>query len=76
MAARPGHLVVLASASTPALVVVARSADVHASAQQILATLVAQFGGRGGGKAEFAQGGGLNASPEAILEAARAAIVT
>ena len=74
VAARPGHLVVLASASTPALVVVARSADVRASAQQILAALVAQFGGRGGGKAEFAQGGGLNASPEAILEAARAAI--
>jgi alanyl-tRNA synthetase len=74
VAARPGHLVVLVSTSTPALVVVARSADVNASAQRLLAALVAKFGGRGGGKAELAQGGGLNASPDTILEAARDAI--
>jgi alanyl-tRNA synthetase len=74
--ARPGHLVVLVSTSTPALVVVARSADVNASAQQLLATLIAKFGGRGGGKPELAQGGGLNASPDAILEAARSESLT
>jgi alanyl-tRNA synthetase len=72
--ARPGHVVVFVSTSKPALVVVARSSDISASAQQLLATLVAKFGGRGGGKPELAQGGGLDASPEAILEAARAAI--
>jgi alanyl-tRNA synthetase len=74
--ARPGHLVVLVSTSTPALVVVARSADVNASAQQLVATLVTKFGGRGGGRAELAQAGGLDAASGAILEAARAAIVT
>jgi alanyl-tRNA synthetase len=72
--ARPGHLVVLVSTSTPALVVVARSADVKASAQQLLATLIAKFGGRGGGKSELAQGGGLNASSDAIISAVRTAI--
>jgi alanyl-tRNA synthetase len=73
--ARPGHIVVLVSTSTPALVVVARSSDVNTSAQQLLATLIAKFGGRGGGKPELAQGGGLNAPPQAILEAARDAIL-
>ena len=70
--ARPGYLVVLVSAATPALVVVARSADVGVPAQQLLTSLIARFGGRGGGRPELAQGGGLEASPEAILEAARA----
>jgi alanyl-tRNA synthetase len=72
--ARPGHLVVLISTSTPALVVVARSSDVNTSAQQLLATLIAKFGGRGGGKPELAQGGGLVASADAIISAVRAAI--
>jgi alanyl-tRNA synthetase len=71
---RPGYLVVLVSVSTPALVVVARSSDVALSAQQVLATLIASFGGRGGGRPELAQGGGLVASPDAILDAARAII--
>jgi len=74
IAARPGYVVVLVSSSTPALAVVARSPDISLSAQQLLASLMAQFGGRGGGKPEFAQGGGLAASPDAILKAARAAI--
>jgi alanyl-tRNA synthetase len=71
IAARPGHLVVLVSTAVPALVVVARSSDVGLSAQQLLASLLATFGGRGGGKPDFAQGGGLAApSADAILDAA------
>ena len=76
IAVRPGHFVVLVSASQPTLVVIARSADVDVSAQQLLSGLTAAFGGRGGGKADFAQGGGLQASPDAVLAAARAAIVS
>jgi alanyl-tRNA synthetase len=72
--ARPGYLVVLVSAATPALVVVARSADVGVPVQQLLTSLIQRFGGRGGGRPELAQGGGLDAPPEAILDAARAAI--
>jgi len=54
--------------------VIARSADVSVSAQQLLAALIAQFGGRGGGKPEMAQGGGLDAPANAILAAVRAAL--
>jgi alanyl-tRNA synthetase len=72
--ARPGYLVILVSSSTPVLAAVARSADVSIPAQRLLASLNATFGGRGGGKAEFAQGGGLAGSPEAVLAAARAAL--
>ena len=70
----PGHIVVLTSATKPTLVVVARSADVDISASQILASLIAAFGGRGGGKAPLAQGGGVEMEPEEILVAARADI--
>jgi len=72
---QPGHVVVLVSASRPAVAVAARSSDVAAvSAQKIVAALTAQFGGRGGGRAELAQAGGLDASPDAVLAAAREAI--
>ncbi|HXD75765.1 MAG TPA: DHHA1 domain-containing protein [Vicinamibacterales bacterium] len=67
----PGFIAVLASASQPALVVVARSADVSVAANQVLSGLTAKFGGRGGGKPDLAQAGGLNADASAILAAAR-----
>ena len=74
IAAKPGFLVVLVSASTPALAVIARSADVSISAQKLLASLIEQFGGRGGGRPELAQGGGLTATAQAIFERVRASI--
>ena len=46
-----GYVVVLVSTSTPALVVVARSADVDVVGAADPAALIAKFGGRGGGKA-------------------------
>jgi len=72
---KPGYIVVLVSLSGPPVVAaVARSADVHFSSQKLLSALQATFGGRGGGKGDFAQGGGMNGSPEAILAAARQGI--
>ena len=71
---RPGLAAVLVSTSTPALVVVARSAESTVAANKVLTALTAAFGGRGGGKPDMAQGGGLNASAAAVLAAARAAI--
>jgi alanyl-tRNA synthetase len=73
--ASPGYVVVLASTSTPALVVVARSAGVDVKANDVLAALTSKFGGRGGGKPDLAQGGGLTGSSQEILDAARAAIL-
>jgi len=67
---------VLISTNTPTLVVVARSSDLHVPANQILASLTATFGGRGGGKAELAQGGGLDGDTHSILNRAREALVS
>jgi len=72
--ARPGLVVALVSTSSPALAVIARSADVNVSSQTVLASLIAKFGGRGGGRPEMAQGGGLVATADAILTAVRAAL--
>lgn len=71
VAARPGLVVVLASISTPTLVVIARSKDVNVSAQQLLTQLMAEFGGRGGGRSEMAQAGGLATTSASIFEAIR-----
>jgi alanyl-tRNA synthetase len=69
--ASPGLVAVLVSDATPALAVVARSADVDLDAAALFRALATTFGGKGGGRPDFAQGGGLNAAPAAILEAAR-----
>jgi alanyl-tRNA synthetase len=70
--ARPGHVVVLVSTSRPALIAAARSADVApVSAHEIVKALIGQFGGRGGGRPELAQAGGLDADPQTVLTAAR-----
>jgi alanyl-tRNA synthetase len=64
---KPGFLVVLVSATPPLLVVIARSSDVSVSASELLSALTAKFGGRGGGKPDLAQGGGLTGSRDEIL---------
>jgi alanyl-tRNA synthetase len=64
---RPGLLVLLVSRSTPSLAVGARSADVAISCHELVARLAKEFGGRGGGKPELAQCGGLQAAPGAII---------
>ena len=71
---RPGYVVVLVSASRPAVVVAARSQDVSIAANQVVAGLIARFGGRGGGRPELAQAGNLDAPADAILETARSLI--
>jgi alanyl-tRNA synthetase len=68
-------VVLLVSVSRPLLLVVARSADASIVSQHVLAELTARFGGRGGGKPELAQAGGLDADPEAVLGAAREIIM-
>jgi alanyl-tRNA synthetase len=72
--ARKDIVTVLVSDSTPALAVAARGPALSLSCQSIVAALTTQFGGRGGGKPDLAQCGGLQGTPEAILDAARAVI--
>ncbi|MGE3489739.1 MAG: DHHA1 domain-containing protein [Vicinamibacterales bacterium] len=61
-AAQPNAVVALFSAATPALVVIARGSAATADAGALLKGLVAEFGGKGGGKPDLAQGGGLAGS--------------
>jgi alanyl-tRNA synthetase len=65
---------VLFSATQPAAAAVARSADVPLDANAVLRTLMATFGGRGGGKADLAQGAGLTGDSAAMIAAARTAV--
>ena len=71
VAGRPGHIAVLVGATRPALVVVARAADAPGDAAAVVKALVARFGGRGGGRPETAQAGGLDADPSEVCSAAR-----
>ncbi len=71
LAAKGGVAAVLVSSATPAVVVVARSLDVTIDAGALVRALTTRFGGRGGGKAELAQAGGLSGSADQILDAAR-----
>jgi alanyl-tRNA synthetase len=72
----PGRVAVLVSKDTPAGVVVAASADTGVAANKLLGQLLARFGGRGGGKADLAQGGGMSGPAEDVVAEARTAIAT
>lgn len=78
VAARPGYIAALVSESSPRLFVVARSADLApgVDARKLVSSLTAQFGGRGGGRPELAQAGGIEGPVDAILAAARARLTT
>jgi alanyl-tRNA synthetase len=71
IAAREGHAAVLLSAAAPASVVVATGAGVSADAAAVLKRLTEMFGGKGGGRADLAQGGGLTGTPTDIAAFAR-----
>ena len=73
LAARSRTVVVLVSADAPVRVVAARSVDATASCAAIVSALTGEFGGRGGGKPDLAQAGGLQGDPQAI--AARASVL-
>jgi alanyl-tRNA synthetase len=71
IAARPGYDGALFSAEAPFLAVVVRSPGGALDAATVLRKLVERFGGKGGGRGDMAQGGGLNGKKEEILEEAR-----
>lgn len=68
---RPGHVAVLLGLPAPCAIVVARAADASVDCSALLRTLIQRFGGKGGGRPELAQGGGLQGSTEEIVAAAR-----
>ena len=73
--AGPGRVAVLVTSGSPVSIVVSRSPDVSAvDAAGVLKALLGRFGGKGGGRPEMAQGGGLEASAESVVAAAKAVL--
>ena len=71
IAVRPGHAAILFTTTAPVSVAVARAPDVRLDAAAVLRQLTAKFGGKGGGRAELAQGGGLEGPVADIAAFAR-----
>jgi alanyl-tRNA synthetase len=69
-----GFEVALFSSAEPFVVVVARSRDGRLDAARVVRGLLERFGGRGGGKADLAQAGGLTGNLDEMREAARKAM--
>ncbi len=74
ISARPGTIVLLADQSDQLRVVFARSADMTVDVSAILKKTIEQFGGRGGGRPNLAQAGGLTGSADAVLKFAAACL--
>jgi alanyl-tRNA synthetase len=70
-AAEPKSAIALFTTSAPALVVVARGKDAGIDASAILKLLIARFGGKGGGKPDLAQAGGLIGDRAELIACAR-----
>jgi alanyl-tRNA synthetase len=70
-AAEPKSAITLFTTSTPMLAVIARGKDTSLDASAALKSLVARFGGKGGGKADLAQAGGLIGESTDLIAAAR-----
>jgi alanyl-tRNA synthetase len=71
IAARPGHAAILFSKPPAANVVVARAADVGLNAAEAVRSITTRFGGKGGGRPEMAQAGGIDSSPASLRDFAR-----
>jgi alanyl-tRNA synthetase len=68
---RPGYVVFLVAEPAPAAIVVARSAGLPHDAGALLRQLIDRHGGKGGGRPEFAQGGGVSSPASDVLQSAR-----
>jgi len=71
IAARPGHTAVLFSTPAPSAVVIARAPDAPFDCAAALERLTERFGGKGGGRPELAQGGGLQGSIDEMIAFAK-----
>ena len=71
IAERSGHVAALVGGAAPSSIVIARASDVALDSGAILRSLVERHGGKGGGRPELAQGGGIFAPPAEVLQSAR-----
>jgi alanyl-tRNA synthetase len=71
ISANPGHAAILFGVPSPSAVAVARAEDAALDCAAILKSLTGRFGGKGGGRPDLAQGGGLQGSAEDFVAYAR-----
>jgi alanyl-tRNA synthetase len=64
-------VIAVVGAGDAPFVVVATTGDAGVDAGEVVETVTERFGGGGGGGPTFAQGGGLDADPEAVVDALR-----
>ena len=76
VAAEPTSAVALFTTTSPALAVIARGPGGGVDAGAALKSLITRFGGKGGGKPDLAQGGGLVAPTDQLITAARELLKT
>jgi len=76
IAARPGYVALLMSVPSPSTVVIARAPDVPVDCAAVLRQLTTTYGGKGGGRPDLAQGGGLHGGGEELVRAARRLLTT
>jgi alanyl-tRNA synthetase len=68
---RPAHAAVLFGDPPASPVVIMRSRDAAVDCAALLAQVTSRFGGKGGGKPDAAQGGGVRGSSEELVEFVR-----
>lgn len=64
---RNAQVAALFSAPGPSAAVIARAADSTVDCAALLKKLIERFGGKGGGRPDLAQGGGLQGAPDEIV---------
>jgi alanyl-tRNA synthetase len=72
-AANPEAVIALFTTASPSQVVIARGSKARVDAGALLKQLASQFGGKGGGKPDLAQGGGFAAASTDLIAAVKAA---
>ncbi|MEO5896035.1 MAG: DHHA1 domain-containing protein [Vicinamibacterales bacterium] len=75
IAEREGYTAVLIGLPPPSAIVVARGTGSPHDASAVLRQLTARFGGKGGGRPELAQGGGLQGDLQEMLAYAKTLLV-
>ena len=70
-AAEPKSAIALFTTTAPALVVIAKGKQGTIDASAVLKTLIARFGGKGGGRPDLAQAGGLIGDSADLIACAR-----
>jgi alanyl-tRNA synthetase len=68
IASRSCFVAVLFSVPAPSAIVIARAADLDIDSSALLKKLIERFGGKGGGRPDLAQGGGLQGAPDELKQ--------